>query len=134
MSLTAEKKEKKILLVEDDPSTRMIIKEILRKDGYIDMLEASSGEDALSKIKEFRFDLIVCDWHMPGLSGLQLHEKLQTNTELNKAPLLMVTGESVKENIVKAIKAGVAGYVLKPLSPKSLTDNVNAIIFPNAGK
>ncbi len=124
------KKDKKILLVEDDSASRMVLKEMLRKDGYIDVVETTNGEDAQAKLRGLKFDLIICDWHMPGLSGLQLLENMKTSTDMQNGPLLMVTGETEKQKIVEAIKMGVAGYIVKPLSPKSISSKVAEILYP----
>ncbi len=119
-----------ILIVEDDPGTRMILKDILRKEGYLNVVEASSGEEALSKLNESRFDLVICDWHMPGISGLQLFERIKESPNIETMPVLMVTGETEKSMIMKAIQAGVSGYIVKPLSPKNIVSKVESVFSP----
>lgn len=118
---------KKIIAIEDDASTKMILKGTLRKYGYNDVEECSDGTEALKKIKENNYDLILCDWQIPGMDGLTLLKKIKAQEELKSTPFVMITGESEKESIISAMKAGVDGYIVKPFAPVSIKQKLDQV-------
>lgn len=117
-------KNKNILVIEDDSSTKMILKGTLRKYGYHQVEESSDGGEALKKVQENEYDLIFCDWQIPTMTGIQLLKKLKKDDKTKEIPFVMITGESEKESIVSAMKAGVNGYIVKPLSIKQKLDQI----------
>ncbi len=120
-------KDKKLLVIEDDSSTKMILKGTLRKYGYLQVEECSDGSEALKKIQENEYDLILCDWQIPTMTGLQLLKKIKKEDKTKDIPFVMITGESEKESIVSAMKAGVNGYIVKPFAPISIKQKLDQI-------
>ena len=115
----------KILVVDDSNTMRRIIINTLKKIGYSDNIEAGDGREALKKLEEGGFGLVITDWNMPGMDGLNLTKNIRTaNAEI---PILMVTTMAAKEDIIEALKAGVNNYVVKPMSPEVLEEKLNSI-------
>ena len=118
----------KILVVDDFSTMRRIVKTTLKQLGYENILEAESGDEAQGLLKEEGpFGLIVCDWNMPGMSGLDLLRWVRQTDRLRGLPFLMVTAEAKRENILEAIQAGVTNYVVKPFNKQKLADKIQAI-------
>lgn len=118
----------KILVVDDFSTMRRIVKTTLKQLGYENILEAESGDEAQGLLKEEGpFGLIVCDWNMPGMSGLDLLRWVRQADRLRGLPFLMVTAEAKRENILEAIQAGVTNYVVKPFNKQKLADKIQAI-------
>lgn len=120
-------KDKNILVIEDDSSTKMILKGTLRKYGYLQVDECSDGGEAFNKIQEKKYDLIFCDWQIPTMTGIQLLKKIKQGDKTKEIPFVMITGESEKDSIVSAMKAGVNGYIVKPFAPISIKQKLDAI-------
>jgi len=120
--------EKKVLFVEDSPTMRRIIANSLKKIGFSDFVEAENGEDALDKIDEQPIDLILTDWNMPEMNGEVLVKKLRDNDKYKDTPILMITTRGMKDDVIKAVKIGVNGYVVKPFTPEILRKKINDII------
>ncbi len=120
--------ELKILVVDDSQTMRRIIVNTLNRVGYEDTTEATDGKDALMKMKEIPFDMIITDWNMPVMDGITLTDLLKHSKDLQDIPILMVTTRSAHEDIVAAIKAGVNGYIVKPFSPETLKDKIEQIL------
>lgn len=118
----------KILAVDDSPTMRRIITNTLKRAGFMDVVEATDGKDALAKMKVNRFDFIITDWNMPEMDGLEFVTILRKTAEFKKVPVLMVTTRSVQDDIVEAIKAGVNSYIVKPFTPDTLNDKINEIL------
>jgi len=118
-----------ILVVDDFATMRRIIKNILKQLGYTNVDEADDGVSALSRLKTGRFDFVVTDWNMPNMSGLDLIKAIRADANLKGIPILMVTAEARKENIIEAVKAGVNNYVVKPFTADVLKDKISKI-FP----
>ena len=117
----------KILVVDDSSTMRRIIVNTLGKIGYKDISQAEDGKDALNKVNsEGKFDLIVTDWNMPIMSGLEFVEKFRASDK--ETPILMVTTNATKEDVIEALKAGVNHYVVKPMTPETLHEKINQII------
>ena len=116
----------KVLLVDDSRTIRNLQRNILAKLGHTDVVEAADGVEALAKIAESRPDLVLIDWNMPNMDGITLVRKIrETDTQL---PLLMCTTEAEKGRVLEAIKAGVNNYVVKPFTPDTLSEKVNATL------
>ncbi|MBF0497690.1 MAG: chemotaxis response regulator CheY [Deltaproteobacteria bacterium] len=119
----------RILVVEDFPTMRRIIKNTLRQLGYDNIKEVEDGSLGLVALKAEPFDLVISDWNMPKMTGLELLQKMRTDEELKHIPFLMITAEGQKENILTAAKSGVSNYIVKPFTPQILKDKLK-IIFP----
>lgn len=117
----------KILVVDDFSTMRRIIKNILRQLGFTNVQEADDGSTAWPKIQSEPFDLIVTDWNMPKMSGLELLKAIRGDEDLKDLPVLMVTAEALKENIIEAVKAGVSNYIVKPFTAETLQEKLNKI-------
>ncbi len=115
----------KILVVDDSSTMRRIIVNTLNKLGYKDVIEAEHGLDALAKLKENPdVQLILTDWNMPEMDGLTFVLTLRKSKTFNKIPIIMITTMGAKEDIVKALKAGVNNYIVKPFTPQILKEKI----------
>jgi two-component system chemotaxis response regulator CheY len=124
----------KILVVDDFPTMRRIIRNLLRELGYENVDEAEDGKIALQKLRNTNFHLVVSDWNMPNLDGLSLLQQIRSDNDLKSLPVLIVTAEAKKENIVAAAQAGADGYVVKPFSAATLEDKLNKIFEKHANR
>ncbi|MBI3606706.1 MAG: chemotaxis response regulator CheY [Nitrospirae bacterium] len=122
----------KILIVDDMSTMRRILKNSLKQIGYTDMEEAEDGNDALTKLREGGFGFVVSDWNMPNMSGLELLKAIRQDEALKAIPVLMVTAEAQKENIMEAIQAGVSNYIVKPFTAETLKEKVDKIFEKKA--
>ncbi len=120
-------KDIKILIVDDFSTMRRIVRNLLRELGFTNISEADDGTTALSKLKESSFDFLVTDWNMPGMAGIELLKKVRADSELNDLPVLMVTAEAKREQIIEAAEAGVNGYIIKPFSAATLKEKLDKI-------
>ena len=118
----------KILIVDDSPTMRRILVNTVIKAGYPSVKEAEDGRDALAKMMAGKFDLLMTDWNMPNMNGLELVEAVRSDPNLKDIPILMVTTRNMKEDIVMAIKSGVNGYIVQPFDAKTLNAKINEII------
>ncbi|NPA53422.1 MAG: response regulator [Aquificae bacterium] len=117
----------KILVVDDMATMRRIIKGLLNQLGYKNIEEAEDGKVALQKLKTQKFDFVVTDWNMPNMTGLELVQEIRKDPELKDLPVLMVTAEAKKENVLMAIKAGVNNYIVKPFTAEVLKEKMEKI-------
>ncbi len=117
----------KILLVDDSKTMRRIQKNALGGIGFEDIEEAEHGEEALKKLSETDFNLILLDWNMPIMNGIDCLRAIKKG-EKKDTPVIMVTSESQKSNIIEAIQAGAANYIVKPFQPKILKEKIVAVI------
>ncbi len=117
----------KILVVDDMSTMRRIIKTILNQLGYSNIDEAENGKQALAKLKKEKFDFVITDWNMPEMDGLTLVKTIRSDDELKSLPVLMVTAEAKKENVMEALKAGVNNYIVKPFTPEVLKEKMEKI-------
>jgi two-component system, chemotaxis family, chemotaxis protein CheY len=117
----------KILAVDDFSTMRRIVRNILRQLGYNNIAEAEDGAAALEYLKQNKVDFIVSDWNMPNMTGLELLKAVRADTNLKDIPILLVTAEALKENVVEAVKAGVNGYIVKPFTAETLKEKIDAI-------
>jgi two-component system chemotaxis response regulator CheY len=117
----------KILIVDDFSTMRRIIKNLLRDLGYNNTQEADDGTTALPMLKSGDFDFLVTDWNMPGMQGIDLLKEVRADAELASLPVLMVTAEQKREQIVEAAQAGVNGYIVKPFTAQTLKEKIDKI-------
>lgn len=117
----------KVLVVDDMMSMRNIVKRALREIGYQDLHDASNGEDALEKLKSGGFGLVLLDWNMPVMNGLELLRAVRADPTINKMAVLMITAEAKAENIMEAVQAGVSDYLVKPFSTQGLEEKLEKI-------
>jgi len=117
----------RILVVDDFATMRRIIRGILNRLGYKNVDEAQEGQLALEKLKSGSYGLVVCDWNMPVMTGLELLKAVRADSRLKKTPFLMVTAEAKKENIVDAIRAGVTNYIVKPFTEDVLARKLEEV-------
>jgi len=117
----------KILVVDDFPTMRRIIKNLLKDLGFENVDEAEDGVMGLEKLRNNNFDLVVSDWNMPNMDGLTMLKAIRADASLSKLPVLMVTAEAKKENIIAAAQAGASGYVVKPFTAAVLEEKLNKI-------
>lgn len=120
-------KNMKILIVDDFSTMRRIIKNLLRDLGFVNTHEADDGSTALPMLKSGGYDFLVTDWNMPGMTGIELLRAVRADPNLVSLPVLMVTAESKREQIVEAAQAGVNGYVVKPFTAATLEEKINKI-------
>ncbi|MDZ4263651.1 MAG: chemotaxis response regulator CheY [Pseudomonadota bacterium] len=120
-------KNMKILVVDDFSTMRRIIKNLLRDLGFNNTQEADDGLTALPKLQAGDFDFLVTDWNMPGMQGIDLLKAVRADAKLSKLPVLMVTAEAKKEQIVEAAQAGVNGYIVKPFTAATLKEKIDKI-------
>src|SRR5574337_99101 len=112
----------KILVVDDFSTMRRIIRNILKEIGYSNVDEADDGSTALEKLKAGSFDVVVTDWNMPNMPGIELLKAIRQDPALKAMPVLMVTAEAAKENVVTAVEAGVNNYIVKPFTAAALKE------------
>jgi two-component system, chemotaxis family, chemotaxis protein CheY len=117
----------KILVVDDFATMRRIIKNILKQLGYNDIDEADDGAAAIAKLKSTKFDFVITDWNMPNMSGLELVKAIRSDENIKSIPILMVTAEALKENIIEAVKAGVNNYIVKPFTAEVMKEKIDKI-------
>ena len=117
----------KVLVVDDMSTMRRILKNVLKQIGFSNLVEAENGQDALNKLKVGDIGLIVSDWNMPIMQGIELLRTVRADAELKHLPFLMVTAEGQKENIIEAVQAGVSNYVVKPFTAEALQGKLEKI-------
>lgn len=125
-------KNMKFLVVDDYSTMRRIIKNLLHDLGYADVTEADDGNTALPLLQNGSFDFLITDWNMPGMPGLDLLKAVRANEKLKKMPVLMLTAEAKREQIVEAAQAGVNGYVIKPFTAATLKEKIDKILESRA--
>jgi two-component system chemotaxis response regulator CheY len=117
----------KFLVVDDFSTMRRIVRGLLKELGFTNVEEAEDGVVALAKLKSEPFDFVVSDWNMPNMTGIDLLRAIRAEPALAHLPVLMVTAEAKKENIIEAAKAGASGYVVKPFTAATLDEKLNKI-------
>jgi two-component system chemotaxis response regulator CheY len=117
-------KNMKILVVDDFSTMRRIIKNLLKDLGFANIQEADDGNTALPMLQQGDFDFVVTDWNMPGMQGIDLLRAIRADANLKHIPVLMVTAEAKKEQIIAAAQAGVNGYVIKPFTAGTLKEKL----------
>ena len=122
-----------ILVVDDFPTMRRIVRSLLKELSFTNVEEAEDGQEALGKLKGGDFEFVVSDWNMPNLDGLEMLKQIRADEAMKALPVLMVTAEAKKENIVAAAQAGANGYIVKPFTAATLEEKLNKI-FEKLGK
>ncbi|EKO3557205.1 chemotaxis response regulator CheY [Vibrio metschnikovii] len=117
----------KILIVDDFSTMRRIVKNLLRDLGFNNTQEADDGLTALPMLKKGGFDFVVTDWNMPGMQGIDLLKNIRADAELKHLPVLMITAEAKREQIIEAAQAGVNGYIVKPFTAATLKEKLDKI-------
>jgi len=117
----------KILVVDDFATMRRIVKGLLQELGYHNIQDTEDGAAALAKLKAERFDLVVTDWNMPVMTGLELLKAIRAEPSLKAIPVLMVTAENSREQIIEAAQSGVSGYIIKPFTAVTLREKLTRI-------
>ncbi|RUM50477.1 MAG: response regulator [Hydrogenothermus sp.] len=117
----------KFLIVDDMATMRRIIRSLLEQLGYKHIDEAEDGREALNKLRSGKYDFVITDWNMPNMTGLELVQEIRKDEKLKHLPVLMVTAEAKKENVLMAIKAGVNNYVVKPFTAETLKDRIEKV-------
>ncbi len=120
-------KNMKILIVDDFSTMRRIVKNLLRDLGFNNTQEADDGLTALPLLKKGGFDFVVTDWNMPGMQGIDLLKTIRVDDELKHLPVLMITAEAKREQIIEAAQAGVNGYIVKPFTAATLKEKLDKI-------
>lgn len=121
-------KDLKFLVVDDFSTMRRIIKNLLNDLGYPNVVEADDGKTALPLLQAGDFDFLITDWNMPGMPGLDLIKAVRADAKLAKLPVLMLTAEAKREQIIEAAQAGVNGYVIKPFTAETLKEKLDKIL------
>jgi two-component system, chemotaxis family, chemotaxis protein CheY len=121
-------KNLRFLVVDDFSTMRRIVKNLLNDLGYANVAEADDGQSALPMLKSGGFDFLVTDWNMPGMPGLDLLKAVRADPQLAKMPVLMLTAEAKREQIIEAAQAGVNGYVIKPFTAITLKEKIDKIL------
>ena len=118
----------KFLVVDDFSTMRRIVKNLLQELGYANIEEADDGATALPMLQAGDFDFLITDWNMPTMPGLALLKAVRADPKLAKIPVLMVTAEAKREQIVEAAQAGVSGYIIKPFTAATLSEKLGKIL------
>ena len=118
----------KILVVDDFPTMRRIVRNLLKELGYSNVDEAEDGQAGLARLRSGTYEFVISDWNMPNLDGLAMLKQIRADAALTHLPVLMVTAESKKENIIAAAQAGASGYVVKPFTAATLDEKLNKIL------
>ena len=125
-------KNLRFLVVDDFSTMRRIVKNLLNDLGYANVQEADDGNTALPMLQTGGFDFLVTDWNMPGMPGLDLLKAVRADPKLAKMPVLMLTAEAKREQIIEAAQAGVNGYVIKPFTAITLKEKIDKILASKA--
>ncbi|MBI5626126.1 MAG: chemotaxis response regulator CheY [Nitrosomonadales bacterium] len=128
-----EIEDTKFLVVDDFSTMRRIVRNLLKELGFVHVQEAEDGVEALKMLRNDTFDFIVSDWNMPNMTGIELLRSIRADDKLKHLPLLMVTAEAKKENIIAAAQAGASGYIVKPFTAATLDEKLKKI-FQNMQK
>lgn len=117
----------RFLVVDDFSTMRRIVRNLLKELGFANVDEAEDGAVALAKLTGEAFDFVITDWNMPNMDGLTLLKQIRANPQLKRLPVLMITAEAKKENIIAAAQAGASGYIVKPFTAATLSEKLNKI-------
>jgi two-component system chemotaxis response regulator CheY len=123
----------KFLVVDDFSTMRRIVRNLLKELGYTNAEEAEDGTVALNMLRANKFDFVVSDWNMPNMTGIELLKSIRADASLKSLPVLMITAEARKENIIEAAQAGANGYIVKPFTAATLDEKLTKI-FKNLEK
>ncbi len=118
----------KVLVVDDSATIRRIIKNTLERIGYPDVVEAENGIDALTKLKEGDISLVMTDWNMPEMDGITLVKSIRASDKFGTVPIIMVTTEAEKSEVMEALQLGVNDYIVKPFTPDILKEKIEKVM------
>ena len=118
----------KVLVVDDYTTMIRIIRNLLKQLGFVDIHDAADGKAALAKMQEHKYGLVISDWNMEPMTGLQLLKEVRIDTKLKDTPFIMVTAESKTENVVAAKEAGVNNYIVKPFNADTLKTKIESVL------
>ncbi len=118
----------KVLVVDDFATMRRIVKNILKDIGFVNITEAEDGSVALKALQASAVDLIICDWNMPNMSGLELLQAVRADPALKAIPFVMVTAEAQKTRVVEAVQAGVSNYIVKPFTADAVKEKLKKVL------
>lgn len=118
----------KVLVVDDFATMRRIVKNILKDIGFTDISEAEDGAVALKQLQASPADLVICDWNMPNMSGLDLLKAVRADATLKATPFVMVTAEAQKTRVVEAVQAGVSNYIVKPFTADAVKEKLQKVL------
>lgn len=124
----------RFLVVDDFATMRRIIRNLLKELGFANVEEAEDGNSALQKLRASRFEFVVTDWNMPNMTGIELLRHIRSDASLKHLPVLMVTAEAKKENIIEAAQSGASGYVVKPFTAVTLDEKLKKIFATMAAR
>lgn len=124
----------RFLVVDDFSTMRRIVRNLLKELGFTDVQEAEDGVEALKKLRASSFDFVVSDWNMPNMTGIELLRSIRADATLKHLPVLMVTAEAKRENIIEAAQVGASGYVVKPFTAGTLDEKLQKIFKTFAAK
>ena len=122
------KKQITVLVVEDDKNLKRLIKSHLEKFGFELIQEADDGCSALKILSQFKIGLIIADWRMPGMDGMEFYSLLKENDSFKNIPFLMITGEAKKEKVVEAFTSGIRNYIVKPFEAEDLEKKIHKLL------
>jgi len=117
----------KVLIVDDFSTMRKIVRNIIKQIGFKNIIEADDGKSAVKELKKGKVDLILCDWNMPEMSGIDLLKTVRSDDELKDIPFVMITAEAQKDNILEAVKEGVSNYIVKPFTAETINEKLTKI-------
>jgi two-component system chemotaxis response regulator CheY len=118
----------RVLVVDDFPTMRRIVKTLLRQLGYTNVIEAEDGQAGLAKLQNEKIDLVLLDWNMPKMTGLELLKAIRADDALQHIPVVMITAEGRKEDVLEAVKAGVNNFVVKPFTAETLEEKLAKVL------
>jgi len=118
----------RFLVVDDSPTMRRIVNNVLREIGYEDIVEAQDGKDALEKLKSTKVDFVITDWNMPNMSGLEFTRSLRADENFAHLPVLMVTTRGMKQDVIEALQARVNNYIVKPFTAQVLKEKIDQVL------
>lgn len=121
-----------ILIVEDLFTTRLFLRRTLKKLGYLNVVLSEDGKTALKELEKKTFDLIISDWHMPNMDGLDFFKALSKNRKWSDIPFLLITAEKERSKVIEAVQAGIKEYLVKPVEPKKLESKIKEVVFGGA--
>jgi two-component system chemotaxis response regulator CheY len=124
----------KFLVVDDFATMRRILRNLLKELGFSNIDEAEDGNIAMQKLRSAKFDFVVTDWNMPNMTGIELLRQIRADAALKHLPVLIVTAEARKENIIEAAQAGASGYVVKPFTAATLDEKLKKVFATMAAR
>lgn len=128
MDTTKELLQRKILIVDDVLSMRSLTKAILREAGFTHVFDAPDGQEALKLMRKVKVNIVVCDWNMPVMSGIEFFKAVQEEPKLAGTPFIMLTSSSETSKVKEAIEAGITAYMIKPYKPTDLVNKINSLL------